>query len=281
MCFSARMATKFVSRQSGLVAVSMQKLGYWGVHVCGCAGWGLDVVPCWWSLYMCVGFFLWRRSCVSSPPVGGGVGSYWASFGVAALPFFLGHLRFSAACHAASCPSRVPHLADSGWLPYSCSGRLAWSWGCLGTVVLIPHLVSTLCRCNSPFRFFPFGVLHPWRVRQHVCLQSAGVLLRLGWWGLCYVTWFSPMSQALPQGLRLVQPSQLLATLGFRSPGVCPSASLVAWVRLQPFPFFSGLLLLCLLAGVVGVLHPVSGCSSCGGICLVCRCGHPAALPLP
>ena len=189
-----------------------------------------------------------------------------------ALPVFLGHLRFSAACHAAGYPSRVLHLADSGWLPYSCGGRLAWGWGCLGTDVLIPHLVSTLCRRNSPFRFFPFGVLHPWRVCQHVCLQSAGLLLGLGWLDLCYVTWFSPMRHALPQGLRLAQPSQLQATLGFfRSPGVCPSASLVAWIGLQPFPSFSGLLLLCLLAGVGGVLHPVSGCSSCGGVCLVCR----------
>ena len=48
----------------------------------------------------------------------------------------------------------------------------------------------------------------------------------------------------------------------FRSPGVCTSASLVTWVGLQPFPSFSGLLLLRLLVGVVGVLHPVSGCSS-------------------
>ena len=30
--------------------------------------------------------------------------------------FFLGHLRFSATCHAAGYPSWVPHLADSGWL---------------------------------------------------------------------------------------------------------------------------------------------------------------------
>ena len=57
----------------------------------------------------------------------------------------------------------------------------------------------------------------------------------------------------------------------FRSPGVCPSASLVTWVGLQLFPSFSGLLLLRLLAGVVGVLHPVSGCSSCGVVCFVCR----------
>ena len=48
----------------------------------------------------------------------------------------------------------------------------------------------------------------------------------------------------------------------FGSPGVCISAILVTWVGLQPFPSFSGLLLLRLLAGVVGVLHPVSGCSS-------------------
>ena len=128
---------------------------------------------------------------------------------MAAPPFFLGHLRFSAACHAASCPSQVPHLADSGWLPYSCGGRLAWGWRCLGTVVLIPHLVSTLCRRNSPFRFFPLWDSAPLRVRQRVCLQSAGLLLGLGWWCLCNVTWFSPMYHALPQGLRLAQPSQL------------------------------------------------------------------------
>ena len=55
----------------------------------------------------------------------------------------------------------------------------------------------------------------------------------------------------------------------FRSPGVCPSASLVTWVGLQPFSSFSVLLLLRLLAGVGGVMHPVSGCSSCGGVRLV------------
>ena len=55
----------------------------------------------------------------------------------------------------------------------------------------------------------------------------------------------------------------------FRSPSVCPSASLVTWVGLQPFPSFSVLLLLRLLAGVGRVMHPVSGCFSCGGVCLV------------
>ena len=32
--------------------------------------------------YICVWvFFLWQRSCVSSPPAGGGVGSYWGTCG--------------------------------------------------------------------------------------------------------------------------------------------------------------------------------------------------------
>ena len=64
----------------------------------------------------------------------------------------------------------------------------------------------------------------------------------------------------------------------FRSPGVCPSASLVTWVGLQPFPSFSVLLLLRLLAGVGGVMHPVSGCSSCGGVCFE---GEVTLLPFP
>ena len=58
--------------------------------------------------------------------------------------FFLRHLRFSATCHAAGYPSGVPHLADSSWLAYSCSGGLAWGWGCLGTDVLLPHFVFYL-----------------------------------------------------------------------------------------------------------------------------------------
>ena len=44
----------------------------------------------------------------------------------------------------------------------------------------------------------------------------------------------------------------------FRSPGVRPSASLVTLVGLQPFPSFSVLLLLRLLAGVGWVMHPVA-----------------------
>ena len=184
--------------------------------VCGSGPWRctLLVVP----IYVCGFFFLWRRSCVPSPPVGGGVGSYWASFGVAALPFFLGHLRFSAACHAASCPSRVPHLADSGWLPYSCSRRLAWSWGCLGTVVLIPHLVSTLCRRNSPFRFFPFGVLP-----LDGCVSMSVSSLLVYSWG--WVGWVFAASLGF-----LPCPRLFLRACGLRSLPSC-------WL---PWFFFSG-----------------------------------------
>ena len=56
---------------------------------------------------------------------------------------------------------------------------------------------------------------------------------------------------------------QVTGCLSFYFPGG------VGWA--SALPFFSGLLLLCLLAGVVGVLHPVSGCSCCGDVCLVCR----------
>ena len=65
----------------------------------------------------------------------------------------------------------------------------------------------------------------------------------------------------------------------FRSPGVCPSASLVTWVGFQPFPSFSMLLLLRLLAGVAGIVHPVSGCSRDGDFSLVW--GEVTLLPFP
>ena len=56
---------------------------------------------------------------------------------------------------------------------------------------------------------------------------------------------------------------QVTGCLSFCFPGD------VGWA--SALPFFSGLLLLRLLAGVVVVLHPVSGCSCCGDVCLVCR----------
>ena len=149
-----------MSLRSGLVAVYMSKLGSWGENIWGYAGRDIAVVPCWWSLYLCVGFFLWRRSCVSSPPAGGGVGSYCASFDDCSA--------FSAPCPAAGYPSGVPRLADSGWLTSSCGGGLVWVGGVLVQMSCYPTWVSTLCQRSSPFRCFPFGVLRPCRERQHV-----------------------------------------------------------------------------------------------------------------
>ena len=132
-----------------------------------------------------------------------------------------------------------------------------------------------------PFRCFPFGVLHPWRVR-HLSGSSCWSTPAVGLEGsLLHHLVFShvPCSSSGPAACAAFPAAGYLGV--FWSPGVCPSASLVTLVGLQPFPSFSVLLLLLLLAGVGWVMHPVSGYSSCGGVCLVCRCGHPAALPLP
>ena len=43
----------------------------------------------------------------------------------------------------------------------------------------LPPLFSFLCLRSFPFSCFPFGVRPPYRVGWHVCLQFAGLLLRL------------------------------------------------------------------------------------------------------
>ena len=121
-----------LSHRSGLVAVYMTMLDSWRVHMWGCVGRDLDVVPCWRPLYLCLSFFWCDCSAI-----------------------FLGHLRFSAMCHAAGYPSGVPHLADSGWLPSSCSGGFAWGWGCLATVLLFPTLVFYLVPAQLPLPLLP------------------------------------------------------------------------------------------------------------------------------
>ena len=130
-----------------------------------------------------------------------------------------------------------------------------------------PTWVSTLCQRSSPFRCFPLGVLHPCR-----CVSVSDSSLLVYSWGWVGGIFAAPLG-FLPcavLSLRACAAFPAAGSLGvFRSPGVCPSASLVTWVGLQPFPSFSMLLLLRLLAGVGGVMHPVSGCSRCGGVCLV------------
>ena len=138
-------------------------------------------------------------------------------------------------------------------------------FGGLGTDAVIPHLV---------FYLVP-ALLH---LRGSAPLAGASACLTPVCWSapevglegsllLHLVFSHVPCSSSGPAACAAFPAAGSLGV--FRSPGVCPSASLVTWVGLQPFPSFSMLLLLRLLAGVGGVMHPVSGCSSCGGVCLV------------
>ena len=183
---------------------------------------------------------------------------------------FLGHLQFSVMCHAAGYPSGVPHLADSGWLTSSCSGGLAWGWGCLGTDVLFTTLVFYLVPAQLPLPLLPLLGSAPLTGASAcltpVCWSTPGVGLE---GSLLRHLVFShvPCSSSGPAACAAFPAAGSLGV--FRSPGVRPSASLVTWVGLQPFPSFSMLLLLCLLAGVARVMHPLSGCSHYSGDCLV------------
>ena len=85
-----------------------------------------------------------------------------------------------------------------------------------------------------------------------VCWSTPGVALEGSL--LCHLV-FSPVpcSSSGPAAYAVFPAAGSLRV--FRSPGVCPSASLVPWVGLSP-SLLSGLLLLHLLAGVVGVFAP-------------------------
>ena len=122
----------------------------------------------------------------------------------------------------------------------------AWGWGLSCDSWPLPPLFSFLCLRSYPFRCFPFGVLPPYRVGWHVLSPVCWSTLPFGWRGLT-----APFS-SVP-------------------------------VRCFPWCRYVGIfgLLLLRLAGVVGAFLPVSGCSCCGVVCLVCRWGSPAAFPLP
>ena len=91
--------------------------------------------------------------------------------------------------------------------------------GCLVTVVLFPPppLFSFLCLRSFPFRCFPFGVLPPYRVGWHVCLQCAGLLFGVAGGGLL---------RLFPKCLCAVFPAA--GTLGFL--GFSYSACLLGWL---------------------------------------------------
>ena len=126
---------------------------------------------------------------------------------------------FSTRCHAAGGPSGVPLLADSGWLLYSCGDGFAWGWGLSCHSCPVPPLFSFLCLHSFPFRCFPLGVLPPYRVGWHVCLQFAGLLFGVAGGDLL---------RLFPQCLCAVFPAA--GTLGFL--GFSCSACLLGWLWL-------------------------------------------------
>ena len=229
-------------------------------------------MPCLWSLYLCVEFFLWRRSCVSSPPAGGGVGSYCASFGVTAQQSSWGTCGFLlCVMQLATLLGFHTSLIPVGWPPPAVEvsrgvGGVLLQRSCSPTLVfyLVPAqlpLPLLLLRGSAPLPGAS-ACLTP------VCWSTPGVVLEGSL--LCHLVFSHvPCSSSGPAACAAFLDAGSLGV--FRSPGVCPSASLVPWVGFQPFPYFSMFLLLRLLARVAGVMRPVSGCSRYGDVCLVCR----------
>ena len=146
----------------------MTKLGSWGVHIWGCVGRDLSVVPYWRSLYLCVGFFpVVAELCVLS--------SCWG-WGRLLLNLFLVCLL----CNLPGAPAVFCFVSGS-WRPFWGStprclrlADLLLRWGFrlgLGVFLLqiscYPTLVFYLVPAQLPLRCFPFGVLRPCRVRRH------------------------------------------------------------------------------------------------------------------
>ena len=130
---------------------------------------------------------------------------------------------FSAPCHAAGGPSEFPLLADSGWMPYSCGDGFAWGWGLSCNRCPVTPLFLFICDCAAS----PSGFC---TLTEWVCMSVSSLLVySSGWVG-------GVLLRPLPQGLQRPLFSRLLVPLGF-----------------------SGLLLLRLLAGVVGL------CTLCQG----------------
>ena len=126
---------------------------------------------------------------------------------------------FSAPCLAAGGLSEVPLLADSGWLLYSCGDGFAWGWG-----------LSCYSCPVSPLFFFFVPVQLPLRD-----------------------------SAPLPSGLACLSPAcWSTPRVGLEGSG-CVLFLRACSVRCFPWGWFSGLILLRLLAGLSGL------CTLCQG----------------
>ena len=146
--------------------------------------------------------------------------------------FFLGHLRFSAAC-----PAVAALLGFSAWLTQVGWPTPAVDVFCGVGGALVPHLVFYLVPALLPLPLLPLSGFCPLLLLlltlrgcgnlsgSSLLVYSCGGALLLGWRGICCVTWVSTMCRALPQGLAAFPAAGSLGV--FRSQGVCPSASLV------------------------------------------------------
>ena len=196
--------------------------------------------------------------------------------------FFLGHLRFPAACHAAGFPYWVPHLADSGWLTYSYGGRLAWGWECFGTGVLIPHWVFYLVPAQLPLPLLP--------LRGSAPLAGASTCLA----PVCWSTPAVGLEGSLLRHLGFYQvpcsssePAACAAFPAAGSLGVFPVTGClsfcfpgdVGWASALPF-FFCASPAPLACRGRLGYA-PCVRVLQLRWCLLGLRCGHPAALPLP
>ena len=156
------------------------------------------------------------------------------------LCLFLGHLQFSAACPAAGYPSWVPHLAGSGWLAHSCSGRYCAVGPCCWVGgVLLHHLVFYLVPAQLPLPLLTLsGCCNP--SGSSLLVYSCGGVLLLGWRCLCCVTWFSTMCRALPPGPAACAAYPAAGSLGEFPVTGCLSFCFpgdVGWASALPFFF--------------------------------------------
>ena len=140
----------------------MSKLDSWGVHMWEVWVGILTLYPTGVP-YICVWGFFYDGGVVSPLLLLGVSGRlFLILFWCACSAISLGHLRFSAVCHAAGDPSGVPHLADSGWLTSSCGGGFAWGWEFLATGLLLPLFGFLPCASAAPLPLLPLRGSAPW-----------------------------------------------------------------------------------------------------------------------
>ena len=113
-------------------------------------------------------------------------------------------------------------------LTSSCSGGLAWGWGCLATDVLLPHFGFLPCASAAP----PSAASPSGFCALDECFSmsdSSLLVYSWGWAGRIFAVplGFSPMCRALPQGLQRALLSLMQVQLGFSGHRV--SVLLLPW----------------------------------------------------